>query len=414
MAGDAPSSSSSLPLAGVRVLDFTHAAAGPFATMLLADLGAEIIKIERPGRGDGSRDMGKPLPGFPRRHSDYYASLNRNKKDVALDLSHADGVRIALKLTESSDIVIQNFRPGVMDRLGLGFNALRSARKNLIYCSISAFGAQGPWSEKPANDIIMQSISGLMGVTGELNGGPVRIGAPISDFSTGLFALSSVTAALYARDRHPNGQHIEISMLESSLNMMCNYIPSVSIGEAIPRLGRGHAQIVPYQAFLCQDQQYVMVGAFTRNFWHNLCRVLDRGKWIDDPQYSTNSSRLKNRNKLVSELEALFALKPRDEWLTILEAGDVPCSPVLDLHEAVKTEQVRSMDSILHLTDGERSIDVVRSPFRSDAWGKAPRVPSREIGQDTGWILRELARMSDDEIETAVASGAVAFADDRR
>jgi crotonobetainyl-CoA:carnitine CoA-transferase CaiB-like acyl-CoA transferase len=167
------------PLAGIRVLDFTHAAAGPFATMFLGDMGAEIIKIERPGYGDGSRSMGHPMPGFHRKNSDYYLSLNRNKKSVALDLGRPRGAEIARGLAEKCDIVVQNFRPGVMDRLGVGYDALRQRRKGLIYCSISAFGTSGPWADRPANDIIMQSVSGLMGVTGEVGGGPVRIGTPI-------------------------------------------------------------------------------------------------------------------------------------------------------------------------------------------------------------------------------------------
>jgi crotonobetainyl-CoA:carnitine CoA-transferase CaiB-like acyl-CoA transferase len=239
------------PLAGIRVLDFSHAAAAPFATMFLADLGAEVIKIEKPRQGDGARYMGVPMPTLGPKDSDYYVSLNRNKKGIVLDLAQPEGAALARRLAALCDIAIENFRPQVMAKLGLGFEDLRKVRPGLIYCSISAFGPGGPWAAKPANDIIMQSVSGLMSITGEVGGGPVRIGAPIADFSTGLFGLAGVLAALHARDRFPEGQHIQVAMLDASLNMMCNYIPSVTtLGQKVQRVGRGHAQIVPYQAFL--------------------------------------------------------------------------------------------------------------------------------------------------------------------
>ena len=371
-----------LPLAGLRVLDLTHAAAGPFATMFLGDMGAEIIKIERPGTGDGARTMGSPMPGFPPRNSEYYLSLNRNKRSVALDLQTPEGAQIARELAGHSDIVVQNFRPGVVERLGLDFAQLRMQRRGLIYCSISAFGMSGPWSDRPANDIIVQSVSGLMGVTGEADGGPVRIGLPIADFGTGLFALSGILAALHVRDAHPDGQHVKVSMLESALNLMCNYIPSVAdLGARIPRLGRGHAQIVPYQAFACADGEYVMVGAFTRNFWLNLCRAVDRDEWTSDERFATNSARLRNRKELVGMLEAVFATRPREQWLAVLEAADVPCSPVLELHEAIRSEQVLHDGSIEEIGGDGRSVSVVRSPLRVDEWGSPPLHMPPDLGR---------------------------------
>ena len=393
------------PLHGLRVLDFTHAAAGPFTTMLLGDLGAEIIKIEKPGSGDGSRSMGSPMPDFPKRNSDYYLSLNRNKRGIALDLARPDGVAVAKRLAGLSDIVVQNFRPGVLDRLGLGYEDLRSLRPALVYCSISAFGTDGPWAERPANDIIMQSVSGLMGITGEVGGGPVRIGAPISDFSTGLFALSGILAALYARDAHPEGQHVEVAMLEASLNLMCNYIPSVAgLGAKVPRLGRSHAQIVPYQAFLCGDGEYLMVGAFTRNFWLNLCRALERMEWTSDPRFATNSARLRHRDLLVGDLEAIFSTQPRGHWLALLEAADVPCSPVLDLHDAICSEQVTHSGSIETISGRHRDVQVVRSPIRVDAWEAVAPTMSPDLGEDTHAILAELG-LTDDEVDQLIADG---------
>jgi crotonobetainyl-CoA:carnitine CoA-transferase CaiB-like acyl-CoA transferase len=398
---------SALPLDGLRVLDFTHAAAGPFTTMLMADMGAEVIKVERREHGDGSRSMGRPMPDFPRRNSDYYLSLNRNKRGIVLDLSSERGAQIARDLAGVSDVVIQNFRPGVMDRLGLGYEDLRGLRSELVYCSISAFGDEGPWAKRPANDIIMQSVSGLMGVTGERGGGPVRIGAPVSDFATGLFALAGVLAALHVRAEHPDGQHVRISMLEASLNLMCNYIPSVAaLGERVPRLGRAHAQIVPYQAFACADGEYVMVGAFTRNFWQRLARAVGHEEWITDPRFATNSARLDHREELVGALEEIFASADREHWLAVLEEADVPASPVLELDEVVVSEPVVAAGSIRTTSGDGREAQVVRSPLTVAEWGEPPARIAPGIGRDTEEVLRELLGLSDDVLAELSAAGA--------
>jgi crotonobetainyl-CoA:carnitine CoA-transferase CaiB-like acyl-CoA transferase len=396
------------PLSGLRVLDFSHAAAAPFATMFLGDMGAEVIKIEKRRSGDGARSMGVPMPMLGSRDSDYYVALNRNKKGIVLDLSAPQGADLARRLAAKSDIVVENFRPGVMDRLGLGFDHLKALRPHLVYCSISAFGSTGPWISRPANDIIMQSVSGLMGVTGEVGGGPVRIGAPISDFSSGLFGLSGILAALYARDRHPEGQHVEVAMLDASLNMMCNYIPSVAtLGATIPRLGRGHAQIVPYQAFVCSDGEYVMVGAFTREFWQNLCHALDHPEWITDPRFQNNPSRLKNREILLAELNAIFALKSREQWIAILDEADVPNSPVLELHDAIKTEQVVHNRSLLPLGPAGQQFEVARSPIRVEAWGEEPVSAPPGLGVDTAEVLEKVLGLDQQEVRSLAEAGIV-------
>ena len=396
------------PLAGIRVLDFSHAAAAPFATMFLGDLGAEVIKIEKPKQGDAIRSMGVPVPSLGPKDSDYYVSLNRNKKGVVVDLALPEGAELARRLAAQADIVVENFRPQVMQRLGLAFEDLRKLRRGLIYCSISAFGSSGPWSERPANDIIMQSVSGLMSITGEVGGGPVRIGAPISDFSSGLFALSGVLAALFARECFPEGQHVEVAMLDASFSMMANYIPSVTtLGQKVERLGRGHAQIVPYQAFLCGDGEYVMVGAFTREFWWNLCRALDRETWIKDPRFATNPARLANRDVLIGELEKIFASRPRAQWLEILDGADVPNSPVLELHDAVNSEQARHNRSMLRL--GE-TVQVARCPIQAAAWGDEPATPAPGLGRDTDEVLRSLLGMNTAEIAGLAERKVVALA----
>lgn len=394
------------PLDGVRVLDFTHAAAGPYATMFMADMGAEVIKVEKPGRGDGARFMGEPLLGED--DSDYYLALNRNKKDILLDLSHPEGVDVARRLAAQSDVVVQNFRPGVMERLGLGFHDLKSVRAGLVYCSISAFGSTGPWHTRPANDIIMQSISGLMGITGEVDGGPVRIGAPISDYSSGLFALAGVLSALFSRDRFPEGQHVEVSMLDASIAMSANYIPAVSmLSKRVPRLGRGHAQIVPYQAFVCADGHYVMVGAFTNGFWRRLAEAVGRPEWIDDPKYVTNADRLIHRDELLGQLETIFKQKERAEWLEILEVADVPNSPVLELDEAIRSEQAIHNETVITVGEGDRTVDVVKLPIESAQWKRPDRGLPPPMGRDTVDIMTNLLGFDEATIAALAEKGAV-------
>lgn len=397
----------SLPLDGLRVLDFSHAAAGPFTTMFLGDLGAEVFKIEKPGRGDGSRYMGEPMQGPL--ESDYYLSLNRNKKSVLLDLRTGDGRDLARDLAAKCDIVVQNFRPGVLDRLGLGYDDLRARREKLIYCSISAFGSSGPWRDRPANDIIMQSVSGMMGITGEVDGGPVRIGAPVSDYSTGLFALSAILVSLHDRDRHPEGQHVEVAMLDASVAMMSNYVPSVAtLGKRIPRLGRGHAQIVPYQAFLCSDGQYVMVGAFTQGFWRRLADAVGHSEWIADPRYETNAARLAHRDELLGKLADIFAQRNRDQWLAVLGDADVPNSPVLELHDALRSEQAVHNGIVEHIDAGERSLDAIKLPISSDAWQPAKASPPPLMGEHTDEVLGKVLGLTRERIDELAGAGVVA------
>lgn len=399
-----------LPLDGLRVLDFSHAAAGPFATMFLADMGAEVVKVEKPGRGDGARYMGEPMLGPI--ESDYYLALNRNKKSVLIDLSTEDGRDIATGLARTCDIVVQNFRPGVLDRHRLGYEDLRKVREGLVYCSISAFGSSGPWRDRPANDIIMQSVSGLMGITGEVDGGPVRIGAPISDYATGLFALAGILAALHRRDELPEGQHVEIAMLDASMAMMANYIPSVAtLGKTIPRLGRGHAQIVPYQAFLCGDGQYVMVGAFTNGFWRRLCDALGRPEWKDDPRFGSNADRLAHRDVLLSTLEEIFRTRTRAEWLAVLEEADVPNSPVLELHDAIRAEQAVHNRVVQRIEGAD--LDVIKLPVESDRWSPSPATVPPVMGEHTDEVLGKLLGLDRERIDALAHAGVVARAEAR-
>jgi crotonobetainyl-CoA:carnitine CoA-transferase CaiB-like acyl-CoA transferase len=398
----------------MRVLDFSHAAAGPYATMFMADMGAEVIKIEKQGRGDGARFMGTPL--LSKTDSDYYVGLNRNKKDVLLDLGKPEAVDLARRLAEKSDIVVQNFRPGVMERLGLGFEDLRQVRTGLVYTSISAFGPTGPWADQPANDIIVQSMSGLMAITGEVGGGPVRIGAAITDYSTGLFALSGTLAALLVRDQHPEGQHVQVAMLDAAFALMCNYVPSIMAGKrtVIPRVGRGHAQIVPYQAFECADGEYIMVGAFTNSFWKRLAIALGHPEWPEDPRYLVNADRLRNRSELVPKIEEIFRQHSRSHWIDVLNEADVPSSPVYELHEAIRSEQAVHNQVVREVSNERAVTQVVRSPIINEAWsGGPPDIPAPPMGLDTADVLKDVLGLDSGEVERLVEADVIGLLDGR-
>lgn len=399
------------PLAGYRVLDFSHAAAGPYVTLWLADLGAEIIKIEKPRRGDGARYMGEPLRG--RRDSDYFVALNSDKASVTLDLSMPEAVQIARRLAGECDIVVQNFRPGVMERLSLGFDDLAPLRPGLIYCSISAFGPDGPLADRPANDIIMQGVTGMMSITGEPERDPVRVGVPISDFSTGLFSLSGVLAALLVREQHPDGQHVEINMLHSTIALMANFIPSVlDLDKEVPRLGRGHPQIVPYQAFRAGDGGYMIVGAFTSAFWRRLCSALGHEEWIADERFETNDARVANRGLLVPMIDEIFANAPRDHWDELLERFDVPHTPVNSVKEALASEQARASRLTQGLAgDGDGSVHVIASPIRSRAWPDETHRVAPRLGEDTERVLTELLSLEPNTISDLAERGVVGLAE---
>jgi crotonobetainyl-CoA:carnitine CoA-transferase CaiB-like acyl-CoA transferase len=398
------------PLDGMRLLDLSHAAAGPVATMGLADLGAEVIKIEMPGRGDGTRYFGRQLHGYS--YSDYFAGMNRNKKSLLVDMSRSEGVTLIRRLAARSDIVVQNFRPGVVERLGVGFDDLRAVRPHLVYGSISAYGATGPWAKRPANDIIMQAVSGMMSITGEPDGGPVKVGAPVADYASGLTLMSAVLAALIVRDEHPEGQHVQVAMLDAVVNLMGNFVPGLLAGkyERIERQGSKHTQIVPYQAFEGSDGKYVMVGAFTEGFWHRLCAILGREDLASDPRYETNADRLANQETLLPVLEAAFRTRSRDEWLDILGSGDVPASAIYDLHEAILSDQAQHNGVVQWLVnpdDGEQRAGTVRSPIRSSAWPAERDGYPPPMGRHTREILRSVLQMPDDEVDGLLAGGVV-------
>lgn len=404
---DGPQSSPArLPFSDVRIVDLSHAGAGPFATLQLGDLGAEIIKIERPKHGDGSRFFGQKFG--PDGASDYFVALNRNKSSVVVDFSLPEGSALVRKLIESADVVIENFRPGVLTRSGLDFASLVELNPRLIYCSISAFGPSGPWVDRGGNDITVQGLSGLMAGTGTTDGVPVKIGAPICDLTAGLYAAFAISAALAARDKLNGPQHIDIPMLDAAISLMTSYVPSVAAGGPAPQpYGTGHAQIVPYQAFLCADDRYVIVGAFSNAFWRELCALVGMPELLDQPEYRSNEDRVRNRDGLVPVLEAAFRARPRDEWLTLLGDTNIPSSAVLTIAEAIRSEQAVHNESVYQIGAGNRAARVTRSPIRNSAWPRRDDSPPPLLGEHTRSVLGKELGLDDDSIDQLVAAGIV-------
>jgi CoA:oxalate CoA-transferase len=378
----------SAPLDGVTVLDLSIFLAGPFCTQILADLGAEVIKVEAP-TGDPTRS----LPPYEHRgESAYFLSANRNKKSVVLDLTTAVGRAAATELAARSDVVVENFRPGVAAKLGMDWATLAPANPRLIGCSISGFGQDGPDAQRPAYDMVVQAISGGMSITGERGGRPVRSGLPIADLNAGQFAALAIAAALLERGRSGLGQYIDISMLDVQISLLSYQAAYHLIGGAEPGpQGRGHDSIPTYAAFLTRDQREVLVCANTERMWTNLVDVLELAYLRDDPRYRTNADRHRNRDTLESLLERAFAIRDADPLLAALIAAGVPAAAVNTVGQALADPQVRSrgmVHSVQHTLGG--SVELIGNPMRFSRSAQPEPVSPPTLGQHTEEILHRI------------------------
>ncbi len=312
-------------LSDVVVVDLSRVLAGPYCTMILGDLGATVIKIEQPGKGDDTRYFGPP---YIAGESAYYLGLNRNKYSILLDFSTPEGKERLLNLVRKATVLVENFRPGTLERQGLDYESLRAINPGLIYCSISGYGQTGPYTSRPGYDFVAQAESGLMSVTGEIDGEPQRVGSPVGDVSAGMFACMAILAALRVRDRTGKGQYIDISLLESTMSLLSNVSSNYLIsGEEAERFGNGHPNIVPYQAFRTKDG-YVVVSCGNDRLYQELCRLLGREDLATDPRFATNPQRVRNRKELVPVLQEKFLQRRTGEWLPELRAAGIPCGPI--------------------------------------------------------------------------------------
>ena len=348
-------------LSDVVVIDLSRVLAGPHCTMILGDLGATVIKVEQPGKGDDTRHFGPP---YIAGESAYYLGLNRNKHSILIDFSTPEGKERLLKLLSTATVLVENFRPGTLERQGLGYEALRAINPGLIYCSISGYGQTGPYALRPGYDFVAQAESGLMSVTGEIDGDPQRVGSPVGDVSAGVYACISILAALRVRDRTGKGQYIDISLLETTTSLLSNVASNYLIsGEEAPRLGNGHPNIVPYQAFRTQNG-YVVVSCGNDRLYQALCQLLGREDLAKDPSFATNPQRVRNREQLVPALQEEFLLRSTEEWLPKLRAAGIPCGPINTVSQVFHDPHIQAREYVWeceHPTAG--SIKLSGSPI---------------------------------------------------
>ncbi len=384
-------------LDGIRVLDLTRMLAGPYATMLLADLGAEVIKVEPP-EGDEIRRMGPP---FVNGESAYFLAINRNKKSVSIDLRSPQGVAVFHRLAAKADVVIDNFRPGVMARLGIGHDRLRELSPALVLCSISSFGEEGPMRDLPAFDLVVQAWSGAMSVTGEPGAPPARLGIPLGDLAGGSYAALAIAAALVRRGRTGKGERIELSLLDC-LTAMHTYVAQYHLADGrVPGpQGSRHMSVVPYGAFPTRDG-WVVVGVFTERFWEGFCRALGRAEWTHDERFASNELRVANRALLEPAIQEVLGARGTDEWLSRLNAEGIPAAPVLTLDRTLELPQLAQrgmVTSFEHPVAGH--VRTLGDPIRR----AAPR-PSPLLGQHTAEVLREWGEYPENEIASLMTSG---------
>ena len=384
-------------LAHLRVLDLSRVLAGPWASQVLADLGAEVIKVERPGSGDDTRAWGPPWQG---EQSAYFISANRGKKSVTIDLARPEGQELVRKLAARSDVVLENYKAGALERYGLGYPRLSALNPRLVYCSITGFGQTGPYRDRAGYDFLVQGMGGLMSITGEPEGRPLKVGVAITDILTGMYAATSVLAALALRERTGRGQQIDLSLLDVQVAVLANQAQNfLATGKAPGRMGNSHPSIVPYQSFATRDGHIVLAvgndGQFTR-----LCEAAGRPELARDPRFSTNAARVENRKELETLLAEILAGRSNQEWIERLEAATVPCGPINDLAQVFADPQVVHRDMKI---DGP----MVRSPMRFSDSPLREDLPPPLLGQHTVEVLKELLQLPEAEIDALRERGVI-------
>ncbi|WP_443197948.1 CaiB/BaiF CoA transferase family protein [Pseudarthrobacter sp. CCNWLW247] len=384
---DRPEGATGGSLAGLRVLDFTQVMAGPYASMMLADFGADVIKIEDPRAGDQTRSSwGKVEEGHDSRA---FLALNRNKRSVCIDLKTTKGLAAVRELMRTADVVIQNWRPGVAARLGIGYEDVQRINPRIIYASISGFGATGPYADRPGYDLIAQAMTGVMSITGEAGGPPVKCGLPIADLGAGLFCLSGILAALHSRTLTGVGQHVETSLFESALALsVWESTEYWATGEIPQPLGSANRMSAPYQALKTRDG-YVTIGANNDRFWQQLCLVLEAPELAADPRFATNNERMANRAQLVEQLEIRLAERDTDDWVAVLLGASIPAGPIRNYQQVLDHDEhvaARNMvRTVSHAVQGQ--VKVLGNPVRFSETPASIRTAAPLLGEHTDEVL---------------------------
>jgi crotonobetainyl-CoA:carnitine CoA-transferase CaiB-like acyl-CoA transferase len=391
-------------LEGIRVLDFSHALAGPYCTLLLADYGAKVYKLEA-REGDMGRGWGPPFAGAI---SSFFLGLNRGKRGISIDLKQSEGVDLCLRMIDTVDVLVENFRPGAMDRLGLGYATVHERNPRLIYCSISGYGQQGPSRDEAAMDLVVQSSSGLLSITGTKEGESVRCGYGVTDVTAGLFAAIGILLALRARDLAGRGQFVDVSMLDSMISTMSsNYMSFLGSG-LIPRpMGTSFPTVVPYRVFQTADRE-LAIAIGSEKLWSAFCRALERPDLEKHPDYETNAARVQNREALEALLGRIFLERSGNEWVVTLRSAGIPCSLVRNFREVADDPQaaIREMFPFLdHPTAGRHQ--VTGTPVKLSETPGTPSSPAPVLGQHTRSVLRELFALDDSLVDDLIVRGVV-------
>ena len=395
------------PLAGIRVLDLSRVLAGPWCTQLLADLGAEVIKIERPGAGDDTRHWGPPWHGEgEKRVAAYFLSANRGKKSAAIDFAKPEGAALVRKLAERSDIVVENFKVGGLKKFGLDAESLRAANPRLIVASITGFGQDGPYADRAGYDFIIQGMGGMMSITGlpdgQPGGGPLRVGVAVVDLFTGMYTATAILASLFRRERTGEGAHIDMALFDTQIAVLANQVSNALVsGKDPPRQGNTHPNIVPYQPFEAADKPLIVAVGNDRQFG-KLAELCGHPEWTTDERFSTNAARVGNRAEMVRLVGECIRQKPAAEWFEKLDAAGIPAGPINTISEALADIQAQHRDMIRTMA----GMPLIGSPMRIDGDRTDSDLPPPTLGEHTEEVLEALA-LDGSEVERLRSAGVV-------
>lgn len=391
------------PLAGIKVLDLTRVLAGPYCTMMLADMGADVAKVERPGAGDDTRAFGPP---FLNGESAYFLSINRNKRSLTLNLKHEKALQIMRQLLETTDVVVENFRPGTMESFGFGYEAVQAFNPRIIFCSISGYGHSGPDAKLPGYDLIIQGEGGIASLTGDPDGPPYKVGSSQADIVAGMMGFQGILLALLARNQTGQGQKIDIGMLDCQVALL-TYQAGIyfATGESPNRMGNQHPTITPYETYRCQDG-YINLACGNDNLWRNFCRAIGQEAWIDDPRFHTNADRVEHRRQLGALLEPVIMQKPGQAWIDILQANGIPCGLIQSVGQVCDSPQVQAREMVVPLDHPKAGpIRVTGVPIKLSATPGAVTAPPPLLGEHTSEILNDWLQIPATEVESLRQDG---------
>ena len=399
------------PLHGIRVLDLTRVLAGPWATQLLGDFGADVVKVERPGSGDDTRRWGPPWLGGDEGESAYFLSTNRNKRSITIDLKNADGCQVLRRLASKADVLIENFRAGTLAGIGLDYDVLRAENPGLVLCAISAYGRDSSKAAQPGYDAMIQASAGLMSITGapdDEGGGPQKVGVAVADIMAGMYAATAIIAALRAREKTGKGDRIEVPLYDSQVAWLANQAMNYLVGGVVPeRRGTAHPNIVPYQAFATADGHLMLAVGTDRQF-DSCVSAIGAAALADDPAFATNAARVRHRDRLVDELGRVFRSRPTSHWLDVLSAADVPCGPINRLDDVFESGYVRERGLVQRLQHPlSPSLPTIANPVRFAEHVLDYRRPPPMLGQHSDEVLREWLGYSAESIQELKNAGAL-------